>query len=228
MCLWAAPNASAGVTFANVGDGLYNTGHVVNVSGNIFADAHWQQNPGTSNWLTSGATPATIVTTNVPATWAGNTQLSTWVQPCAEGTSPVNWPVGGYWFTTRFFLSDQMDPNNTKITFQVASDDEIVRMRINVDEMLVGSPAFPAAMATGAWSPDITLSSEFAPGWNTLAFLVHNTSYGHTGFRFELTYAGPLEPTPVPEPMSLVVFAGLAVVGTCGHFRNRVRKLGTM
>jgi hypothetical protein len=228
------------ISFANTGNGLYNTGTQVQVlPGNVHADQHWQQNPGGPAWLTSGSTPATIITTNLPSTWLPNiapgpivagSPTSVWIQPCAPGTDPVSLPAGDYWFTTRFDLTG-LDPNTAEITFRVSADNWLVETLLNGDDanvMFRENPTPNGWETYREWSDPFTLNNGFVDGWNTLSFLVRNDPIYRGGFNptaFRLEVLGATASTP--EPASAVLFAAFATVSIYGVRRKMAKKSGT-
>ena len=228
------------ISFANTGNGIYNTGTQVQVMpGNVHADQHWQQNTGGPAWLTSGATPATIATTNLPNSWLPNIgpgpasagpPISTWIQPCAPGTDPVSLPAGDYWFTTQFDLTG-LNPNTAELTFRVSADNWLVETLLNgTDANVTFRENYdPNGWETYCeWSQPLTLTSGFTSGWNTLSFLVRNDPIFQGGFNptaFRLEVLGATAATP--EPASGLLFAAFATVSIYGVRRRMRKKLGT-
>lgn len=239
-----AAASAAPVSFANVGNGLYNTG--VGVSGN--ADTHW---------LVNGK-PATLATTSLPSTWVPTLPhvpapgepaaaaltpagaVSTWVQANMAGTSPQTVPAGEYLFTTTFDLTG-FDPDTAELVYRLSADNWLSAVSLNGVE-LRDSYGFQANFQpTGwetyrDWSRNYSIKTGFQPGVNTLSFLVINDpldmrtgldipGFNPTGLRFEVlsaTAERQVQAASTPEPLSVVLVAGgvLAAVGV-GRLRRR-------
>ena len=154
-----------------------------------------------------------------PGSWVGNTVASQWIGPAVDIVEPSDptW-AGDYSYELTFDMTG-LDPLSAVITGKWSSD--------NGSQILLNGVSTGATIGSTGYSAlaPFTITAGFAPGINTLTFVVHN-----------LGSNPPLDPNPtgvqvtdlqgtanvIPEPATLAVWSILALtVGGVSWWRQQ-------
>jgi hypothetical protein len=172
-------------------NGLYSTG--LDANGSPLPDG-----AADPNWAItaapSGSAPARAYATNnswpVGGPWMANSSASRWLS--AQADEKTGDPPGIYTYKTTFDLTG-FDPASARITVRVAVDNDLTDMRLNGQGLGLKASGF------GAFTP-LAVNGAFAPGANTLEFVVKNggTAPNPSGLRVELSGTATAFPPQLP------------------------------
>jgi hypothetical protein len=181
---------------------LYNTG--VDASGTPLPDGTIGD-PHYSLVSVPGGTTDIRVRTSaggypVTAGYIGDDALSAWIGP--NNDSSLDGPSGLYDYQTTFDIN-AINPATVSIMGQYATDNEMVDVYLNGHSLGISNPS-PYGYAQ--WTPfQISPSTDFVSGNNTLDFIVNNDSLP-TALRVEMTAFVPEPAAPLIFCMGLVFF----------------------
>jgi hypothetical protein len=147
--------------------------------------------------------------------YIGDDSLSAWIGP--NNDPQIDGPGGVYDYRTTFDLTGLV-PSTASITGGWSTDNEGLEILINgVD---TGNPGTPGGQFESGFAP-FSIASGFAPGINTLDFLVNNDG-GPTALRVEMT--GSANASAVtPEPGAYALLGSLCLTSAVFLRRRRAR-----
>ena len=193
---------------------LYNTG--VNDSGVALGPGVSDPHYVLSSQPASGSLIATTVPNGFPIPpWIANSATSGWIGP---NTPQAFGPVGLYTYQTTFTLPALADLSTVLVGGLYAVDN------VAIDIVINGVSVGTGQLSTGfrSYTP-FTISSNFALGLNTLAFVLENLPSGDnpTGLRVD-SIQGSYEErqNTIPEPSTLLL-VGIAAIGFGIQARRR-------
>ena len=117
--------------------------------------------------------------------WLTSDWASQWVSIRSNYTTSTQDPTGDYVYRTTFDLTG-LEPASANIAFQFLVDNQVRDVQLNGK---TAGLVFPPITDYVTWSGPFAITSNFAPGANTLDFIVHNSQPGGgnpSGLRVEV------------------------------------------
>ena len=142
----------------------------------------------------------------------GDDSLSAWIGP--NNDSSLDGPVGHNDYQTSFTLGAGVNPATASITGMYSTDNELVDILVNGQSTGITNGSTDTGQYTSFWQ--LSISSNFTSGTNTLDFIVNNDG-GPTALRVEVTGSVATVPEPATWAMMLLGFVGLGFAGYRSH-----------